>query len=405
MYRYTQERSGRWGLRVGGLARLLGYALVGIVALAVGLGRVEAPASAPHAWKPASPLVWVREVDYRNRTDPTVWLDPRSGETISLAPLRQGRVMNPSISPWQTEAGGSEMAASWLPIGGRAANVPGMHALVRIALPERRISNHVALQADLIDPPCWLPGPGARVLFATWDGGLYFHTFEDGRNGQADPRPKRLAWQTRCLDGGDVAFFRGLFLPADPRLKDFVLASIEWPERVEGAVHNRSEELWWLRLDRDVTAIVGACRIWSPQSPRPSDCAGEERFGVLKTNDRGDMLLAYLLRPTNSLGWQLRVVPVEVDALTGAPVAHRDASRTLATGCLGTSPTFSADGRSVYCIVRAAGQLRVARSPVEATAGPSQIALVGPPIATKVVAPAAVSTTIATPSASRPDGA
>ena len=76
----------------------------------------------------------------------------------------------------------------------------------------------------------------------------------------------------------------------------------------------------------------------------------EQRLPNIVATADGDLALAYLSRESSQSLWDLRVASITIDPATGVPTVGRGRSQGLAGGFLPSTPTFSADGRSVYGI-------------------------------------------------------
>src|SRR5262249_40642060 len=95
-------------------------------------------------------------------------------------------------SPWRQGGGRFEIVGTWeeLRTGGEGGRTLQGLELRRLSQPDGALLGRVELRSILTGPPCWLPGPGARVPPTELDGSLAYHDFDE----EGDGPPKPLAW-------------------------------------------------------------------------------------------------------------------------------------------------------------------------------------------------------------------
>ena len=207
-----------------------------------------------------------------------------------------------------------------------------------------------------IGDPCWVPGVTPRILFSAGDGYLYRYEFGESNTEPFDEardsaRTQPVAWRT-TPPGTGLLYIRDLIWPAEAKLGGRLFASISYREYVAGKPRMSIPELWWIQLSDDVTAVVAAGRL-ALLDPEDNQGAGgpiEQRLPNIVATADGDLALAYLSRASNHSLWDLRVASITIDPVTGVPTVGRGRSQGLAGGFLPSTPSFSADGRSVYGI-------------------------------------------------------
>jgi hypothetical protein len=287
-------------------------------------------------------------------------LDPEAGRTEPQR-LPEGAVMDCARgSPWRDSRGRWQVAGrGWSVSGPRHNPIPPGHCLALYEFPGGAVLDRVDTEHLPEDAPCWEPGTSARVLYAAFDGALYWHDFEgsdpSGANFRGgDSRPKPVAWECPQPGLGSVRLHDPAW-PPESALGRRVLVSLQLLERDGELLRYSSRQLWWLRLDRDRMTIVAAGPLL-PSDPtiRGFESWGGHHFPTLLSGRGSVLALAYLTyRPGVHLG-QLRIAPLSIDPATGEPSAAVGGP-VLASHCVRTAPAPSADGRRVCCVVQPEG--------------------------------------------------
>jgi hypothetical protein len=286
-------------------------------------------------------------------------LDPEAGRT-EPQPLPEKSLLDCARgSPWRDSRGHWQVAGrGWTGSGPRHNPIPRGHCLALYEFPGGAVLDRVESEHLPDGAPCWEPGTSARVLYAAFDGALYWHDFEgsdpsEARFRRGNSRPKPVAWE--CPQPG-----LGLVRLADPAwppesaLGRRLLVSLQILEREGGLRRYSSSQLWWLRLDRDGMTILAAGPLLPPDPAIPGSEYWGDRFPTLLSGPGGGLALAYLTyRPGVHLG-ELRIAPLRIDPDTGEPSAAFGGP-VLASDCIRTAPAPSADGRRVCCVVQPEG--------------------------------------------------
>jgi hypothetical protein len=118
---------------------------------------------------------------------------------------------------------------------------------------------------------------------------------------------------------------------------------------IEDAAERKwTSRLWWLQLNPDGDAIVGAERAFSAEMPGARQVPAQELLPSVGTATGGTLLLAYLAESRYQGPPDLWVCPIAAGEPGRGPRALRTAGRKLAENCAHVMPAFSADGRWVY---------------------------------------------------------
>jgi hypothetical protein len=137
----------------------------------------------------------------------------------------------------------------------------------------------------------------------------------------------------------------------DPRLGGRIIAAITAARSPGVSTTDGGLHLWWLRLDRDATAIEAAGRLTTPAPARTGEGLEENRFPALATAPDGTLVLAYLNRPSIDFLWQLRLAPVAIDPASGEPRVDPTTCRVVARQCATSAPVFSPDRHWLYVVL------------------------------------------------------
>jgi hypothetical protein len=211
-------------------------------------------------------------------------------------------------------------------------------------LPGAEVLDRFELEALPASAPCWPPGLDAWVIYPSTDGVLYRFSFEESA---AVPRP--LRWRCPPPWGGRVAVVDATW-PSHPGLAATMVVALRHvvPESEDGPPNWVDSQLWWLRLDPDGMAIVGAGRLIDPAPDGAREELAAEHLPVLAATPDGGLALAYIARRRGESEHRLRLAPVAIDASTGAPHVEEPAVVEVADGRAACAAAFSSDGRWLY---------------------------------------------------------
>jgi hypothetical protein len=340
----------------GMLIRALAVSALGIVAIAIALGRSTGYTP------PVNHAAAVRFHGVNMRCTPDgegqpCFIDRQSGEILRLE-VPAGEVLDyVSCSPWRDERGQFQAVGRWMNRAGKQyAFLPQDFGLARVSLPEGKILERVCLEQVPIGEPCWIPGLAPRILFPSGDGQIYRYDFaEPGQSpggAKKQSQLQRVEWAI-APPGTGMVYVRDLIWPAEAALGGRLIAAVCYLEHENR--HERPKmkgpELWWLRLDRDQTVVEAAGRLTVADT---EDALGdededvEERLANVAATADGELALAYLSRSSLEQHWELRVAPIAIEPVTGVPTVLRSSSREVGKGFVCSAPTFSADGRWLY---------------------------------------------------------
>ena len=193
------------------------------------------------------------------------------------------------------------------------------------------------------------PDRSDLILFAAGDGRLYRYDFPRGDDARGDggrgpsacsggARRVRPTWASSGIRAGRD----------DPALGARILVARVAREAGDASQSPPGQQLWWLELDPDVTAVVAAGRLIVPDGQGSAVARREERLPAVGRAGDGAPLLAYLARSPEDATWELWVAPIVPAAAGGAPRVLASSGRRLAEGCTAVAPTFSPDGRWIF---------------------------------------------------------
>ncbi len=273
-------------------------------------------------------------------------LDPETGRLKPLDLPTKVWLTSASLSPWRDELGREQMVVSGFD------HASGQIILARYALPSGRVLDRIPIGAPVVVPPCWNPRVPGQILFVAATGWLYRAEFADG----VAPKVQPVRWGVRPPGEGSV-MITTLSWPNSQRLDGRILVSLWYRVRIGAGMSFTPARLWWLKLDRDGSSIIGAGPLdRSEVDPRNTARRVEqERYPVLVTARNGARAVVYLVNHGGGGKNELRIAPLDIDPVDGTP--HVTAARgvSLADGCANAAPALSADGRWVTCLIRANG--------------------------------------------------
>ena len=340
------------------LIRLLVVMALGSTMLAVGLSKLDPPKP---GWRTRREPRYFNINDYYlNVTDrSTRWLDAETGQVRAYA-VEDGDILEAaSCSPWVDEKGLRQVAGRWSSrTNDGAMSVSTDFGLARYSFPGGQLLDHVSTEIVPVGPPCWFPGTRASILFAAGDGELYHYSFEQNPPTQeSDPaarrdlEPKPLKW--RCPKPGvGKVYLSDITWPEDPRMGGCVVVSLRDQTEETKAAHTFTPtRLWWLKLNLAGTEIVEAGQLVVPDTAGSSTNPCDERSPTVGTLADGSLAVAYMYQQDKSRGWELRLAPIELEGDRHVPKALESRSRRLASNCLPSHPSFSADGSWLNTIV------------------------------------------------------
>jgi hypothetical protein len=337
------------------LRRFVALAALALTALAIGLGRGRLEPDPEGHRFPAAPRYHLMRASVLRTLEHRL-LDAGIGCLVSISLPRDDYLFDAASSPWRDSRGQSQMVGRWARWRGQADEcAPQESGLLRFRVPDGEVLEHIPLDIVPYSRPCWFPGPAARVLFATGDGRLHRLDLDDGPGSRAvrpdgPRRARHLPWPATMPTPGTLVI-SDLTWPDDPRLGARIIAAITVPRTPGVATSDAGRHLWWLRLDRDATAIEAVGRLTTPAPAGTPESLEEERFPALATAPDGTLVLAYLARPPGQYLWQLRLAPVAIDPVSGEPRVDRATSQLVARQCAPSVPVFSPDGHWVYVVL------------------------------------------------------
>jgi hypothetical protein len=331
------------------LIRILAVSILGFSAAAIGLSRLAPP---PKGWRMSCPVANVNVNTFllSQGSRDSLWLAKDEGRTSTL-PVPDGEILDyASCSPWRDERGRSQVIGRWScdPTVSRSENEFG---LARLSYPDGEVIDRITTEVVPVSAPCWYPGTGSRVLFAAGDGRLYHYAFESHSWTTPDPggprqnEPSMLVWDCKLPGVGDV-YLSDPHWSTETYSNRIVLVALRLIEPNTGRQQFTRSQLWWLRLSGDGRAIVEAARLVEP-AVGPNDA--EERCPSIGKTSDGRLVLAYL-RKVGTSPWEMRVMPLALDATGDRPVTVTSVGKKIAEACLPFTPTFSSDGRQISFI-------------------------------------------------------
>jgi hypothetical protein len=341
--------------------RLIVLVSAGLCGIAIELGRL-APRPVDSRRTEASVCLGLDDFHFRTPQSQSRFLDPESGKYFKVSIPANDRFDHASCSPWKDGRGESQVAGRWTlrtrSRSGLREDVAQEFGLARYTFPGGEVLDHVATDVVLNSRPCWIPGPLPRILFTAGDGQLYRFDFEDSdgrlrsrREGDAHPDPYPLRWRTPPPGEGLITL-RDPTWPTTATWERRIIVSLSYQERREDGTRAFADpQLWWLRLNPEVTAIEEAGRLTHPE---PSLPRFKEIMPGVTTLPGGGLVVAYLTQQEGQCGWSLRVAPLAPDAASERPQVDDRAGLDIAEHCVAAPLTFSADGRWVYSLIRAA---------------------------------------------------
>ena len=349
------------------LIRLFVLSMIGLGALAIGLGRMS---PAPRHWRSSSEVRFVSLNGYHFSEESSTcrWLDLTTGKISKLAISDQESLECASGSPWKDESGQSQVIGRWTKREGKKVEAcKSAFGLARVRFPSGEVLDRFETDIVPIGVPCWYEAPSARVLFGAADGNLYDISFDTSEQERA---PKAIRWAVPPPGLGHVFIGDPAWISNSPKPR--VLAvSMRTVEMTQGRRAFSTLRLYWLKLNDDGTAIVAA-GLLGPGSSNPPLLSGresEERCPTFHLSPDGRRSIAYL-RKSSSARWDLRVTEVELDG-QGLPFMRREGA-IVSTNCMAIPPAFSLDGRTINALK---GEGMFARELVKVSVDPERSGL------------------------------
>ncbi len=322
------------------------------VAIRLGHAGSEAPPPPRVAAPPSYQVLDLAITAYHG--EETIRLDVETGQLDTL-PLPPGlRIDEASLAPWVRNGRRQLVGVGWDRSASGGARRYSDLGLIRMSLPDGEILDRLTL-SDIslpISPPCWIPGTPASVLYVGGDNRLYRVDFEPpgpdwGIGDAADPHPRRLEWRASMPGAGELQFW-DLTWPEEPRLGGRAIASLRFKEPETGRYTDC--QIWWLQFDPGGTSIIAAGPLLEPSAADTNTDAAVSRRMPNLVGPPGEPALAYLWNRPGESRSQLRVAPLQVDSVSGRPLARESNARTLARDCRLTRPIASADGQWITVV-------------------------------------------------------
>jgi hypothetical protein len=203
--------------------------------------------------------------------------------------------------------------------------------------------------------PCWIPGSPDRVVYPAGDGKLYVQELhhEDGQ-GNAETRrnsshsAQALTWECDLpVEGAFILSEPVLhFDPAFDGRMIVILTRMRSPGKKQPS---QFSELWSLKFDQEMLAIVEATRLTEPEA---ENARVDERLANLTMTSRGQPVIAFLKRSKVDQTWGLRIARLSIDETPGRQHTKRDDEIEVANDHAVTIPCLSPDRRWIYTISR-----------------------------------------------------
>ena len=317
--------------------RLTTFGVVGLVAVALGIGLASPDIEAVGARRILDPTVLVQLPFDREqpRAGGPCWFDdPTTGRRTAM-PLPEGETLEKaSLSPWRDERGGRQAIGRWHRFSAIESDDPSRDfGMALFCFPDGRRLKVFPMNLTPSDPPCWSPFGDPEILFPAADGRLYSLSIGgDGPDSPVALRTSRgIPWRGRPQ-------FSDLRWPADPRFGGRLFVSIRFLESTTMQASNA--ELWWLRLSADHAIIVDAGPI-----TLPDDRILDGQYPEVAALGDGRMTLAFLAEHEGLGRFDLAVAPLTFSPVDDAP--RVGSATVLAEGCFPTRPAFSSDGNAI----------------------------------------------------------
>lgn len=334
------------------MIRLIAAAGVILTVIAVALGRQQARRAESRTMEPPR-FQPISDHLFQELRPGVRLLDTQTGALERIRLPGMDRIEYAACSPWRDSQGRTQLIGLWKDLDD--GNIRSM-GLARYALPECEVLDRVTMETIPGSPLCWYPGLSSRILFAGWDGRLYHFSFEPAgarlsSYGDETLRPRPLVWRIPPMNRGRIMLADPSW-PTDSRLGGRVFISVTFVQEVEPDTPRLRTQLWWLRLGSGGSAVEEAGRLVTSEGADTDKPVIEERLPSIATTPDGDLVIAYMVRRAGTLMLQLRLAPVWIDPVTGAPTVHESDAVELVGGRAPSPPMFSPDGRWVFTIPR-----------------------------------------------------
>ena len=333
------------------LVRLIAFMAIGSTMVAVGVSRAVPKPGPELGLSERTPrYVGVNGSAFSPPRPSFSVIDTGTGELQEVA-LPNGVTFDyATCTPWHGERVEYELVGRMVERVGKATDQLCEGAsLVRIDLTTREEISRSSLIPLVTGSPCWLNGSPSRVVFPAGDGQLYLQVLGDDDASTPEQPTERLlvAW------AADLAKHHGSIIndvvrPIVTALNGKLLVAISHRTQNTTRAKLGRSEIWWLSLNAAGTQIVEAKPLFNSGSRMDENNLVEERLPNMIATPDGRLALAYLRREPRSANWELAVVEVRLDAMTGDPIAQTAECRPVASESALSLPAFSADGRWLY---------------------------------------------------------
>ncbi|MDB5348894.1 MAG: hypothetical protein JWN86_141 [Planctomycetota bacterium] len=331
--------------------RFTGCFAAGSCLVAIAIGRMCAPAPSLRSMEKTR-LIHMPIITHAKPDERLSFLDTESGRSIPVD-LPPGETVEwASCSPWHDAQGRRQFVGRWESRSGDgAAELVNEFGLARFSFPDGEALNRIPLEITPRGTPCWYPGTTAKILFTASDGGLYRFAFEGSRSADATPdgcdtRPQPIPWKVappgeaeRSVHIADPVW------PEDRAFGGLLFVALSMQTYEGDQLGWTAYRIWWLRLDREGSAIEAAGPLM--QNPATFDGKDKGRFPRPVRMADGRCHLAFLSRDRETSSWDLCLAPIVLDG-SGLPHVDPDTVKVVAERCAPVPPAFSADSRWLY---------------------------------------------------------
>ncbi|GAC1465575.1 MAG: hypothetical protein NVSMB9_05300 [Isosphaeraceae bacterium] len=270
-------------------------------------------------------------------------LDDGEGKTVEYA----------TCSPWAVETGVIEVMGRIRKIaGGMTLRNREDSDVLGFKFSEGPWSDQGEERPVITGYISWIVDDPTRIHFVAGDGHLYVQDLprgDDSVSAEDLRSPRAVTWQCKT-PGQGLLFITDAVSPVVPALRGRVFVSIRRGELREGRMTYGTNELWWLKLDREGRSIVSAGCLSRFSSWGNAASPADERLPNLALTPDGRVVLAYLKRIGRTPNLCLMVALIDIDSTTGDPSVGCSGAVQLTKNCATTKPLFSPDGRWVYGI-------------------------------------------------------
>jgi hypothetical protein len=279
-------------------------------------------------------------------------LDTQTGRVARLALPEGERLQWASFSDWVGADGERQVAGRWSKMGGTGDSTVFVGSgLGRVSYPSGRVLDSLTdLRMIPSGPPCWYPGPAARIIYAAGDGRIYQYAFDSPTRfdlPSPDDGESPISWG-RLPAANDNLWVHELAWPKDPRFRGRLFAAVSRVTEVDGQCAHSPASLWWLELSADGMTVTAAGPLAGAHPGAES--LFEHRFPSLTALADGTLAVVYHERVPGDGTGEARIARVEFDAETRVPQFRPSDSVRLAERCKSVPAAFEPGGAGAYLL-------------------------------------------------------